>query len=225
MIIGVCDDDAVMRNFIVNICKKVAKDYDEEIETVTFDDGKAVLDEELDILILDIEMKDVDGITVKNAFQNKNKDTIILFVTSHDEMMVQAFGVNVIGFVTKKYLEEQLPVMLDVAIKKVMRTVSVDGVDSRSICYIEAEHVYNILHTADEQEISVRISSSELEKMLSGVGFIRVHRAYIVNMAYVDKIREKTIVVDGNEIPVSSRLKSKIKHEYDRYCKENVRFC
>lgn len=225
MIIGVCDDDAVMRNFIVNICKKVAKDYDEEIETITFDDGKAVLDEELDILILDIEMKDVDGITVKNAFQNKNKDTIIIFVTSHDEMMVQAFGVNVIGFVTKKYLEEQLPVMLDVAIKKVMRTVSVDGVDSRSICYIEAEHVYNILHTADEQEISVRISSNELEKMLSGVGFIRVHRAYIVNMAYVDKIREKTIVVDGNEIPVSARLKSKIKHEYDRYCKENVRFC
>lgn len=74
-------------------------------------------------------------------------------------------------------------------------------------------------------EISVRISSSELEEMLRGVGFVRTHRTYIVNLAYVDRIREKTIVVDEDEIPISSRLKSKIKHEYDKYCKENARFC
>ena len=47
----------------------------------------------------------------------------------------------------------------------------------------------------------------------------------IINMAYVDKIKDKTIVVNGDEIPVSSRLKSKIKKEYSQYCKENARFC
>ena len=140
-------------------------------------------------------------------------------------MMFQAFGINVIGFVTKNYLQDQLPVMLDTAIKKVMSTVFVDGVDSRNICYIKAEHVYNILHLVNDEEISVRMSSSELEEMLQGVGFVRTHRAYIVNLAYVDRIREKTIIVDENEIPISSRLKSKIKHEYDKYCKENARFC
>lgn len=44
-------------------------------------------------------------------------------------------------------------------------------------------------------------------------------------MAYVEKIKEKTIIVNGEEIPVSARLKSKIKKEYSQYCKENARFC
>ena len=225
MIIGICDDEKVMREHVYKTCLNVVKKYDEDISIEVYEDGRAVLDGDFDILILDIEMKDVDGIAVKNYFQKKNRDTIIIFATSHDEMMIQAFGVNVIGFVTKKYLDKQLPVMLDTAIKKVMNTVTVDGYDSRNICYIEAEHVYNILHLADGDEVSVRISSADLEEKLSGVGFVRVHRTYIVNLAYEDKIRDKTIVVDDEEIPLSARLKSKIKKEYDKYCKENARFC
>ena len=225
MLIGICDDEKNMREKVEAICRKVSNAYGEDIHVETFSDGNAVLDGDFDILILDIEMEEVDGISVKNIFQRRKRDTIIIFVTSHDEMMSQAFGVNVIGFVTKKYLESQLPVMLDTAMKRVMNTVTIDGVDSRNICYIQAEHVYNILHLADGSEISVRLTSADLEKALVGVGFIRVHRTYIVNMAYVDRIKEKVIVVDEEEIPISSRLKSKIKKEYNRYCKENARFC
>ena len=226
MIIGICDDELLMRKQEEEICRQTIMKYaEDDIVIETFSDGAEVEDKDLDVLVLDIEMNGIDGISVKNMFQKKNRDTIIIFVTSHDEMMYQAFGINVIGFVTKKYLKDQLPVMLDTAIKKVMSTVLVDGVDSRKICYIQAEHVYNILHMADGEEISVRISSGELEEMLKGVGFVRTHRAYLVNLAYVERIREKTIIVDEEEIPVSSRLKSRIKHEYDRYCKENARFC
>lgn len=226
MVIGICGDELLMRKQEEEICRQTIMKYvEDDIVIETFSDGSEVEDKDLDILVLDIEMNGIDGISVKNMFQKKNRDTIIIFVTSHDEMMYQAFGINVIGFVTKKYLKDQLPVMLDTAIKKVMSTVLVDGVDSRKICYIQAEHVYNILHMADGEEISVRISSGELEEMLKGVGFVRTHRAYLVNLAYVERIREKTIIVDEEEIPVSSRLKSRIKHEYDRYCKENARFC
>lgn len=170
MVIGVCDDNEVMRKYMVKSCETIAAEFDDEILIRTFQDGSAVLNQDLDILILDIEMKDVDGITVKDTFQRKDKNTIIIFVTSHSELMPQAFGVNVIGFVTKNFIEEQLPPILTLAVKKVLNTVSVDGVDSRDICYIEAEHVYNMLHTVGKQEILVRISSSELEQMLSGVG-------------------------------------------------------
>lgn len=225
MIIGICDDEKIMREQVEKICHKVTDGYDEEILVQTYSDGSAVLDGTFDILILDIEMEDVDGISVKNIFQNRKRDTIIIFVTSHDEMMSQAFGVNVIGFVTKKHLESQLPVMLDTAMRRVMNSVRIDGIDSRNICYIQAEHIYNILHLADGNEVSVRLTSADLEKTLAGVGFIRVHRTYIINMAYVDRIKEKVIVVDEEEIPVSSRLKSKIKKEYNKYCKENARFC
>ncbi len=225
MIIGICDDENCMREQVAMVCKEVVEKYNTDIQIETFSDGKQVIEKEFDILILDIEMEGVDGISVKNIFQNRKKDTIIIFVTSHDEMMSQAFGVNVIGFVTKCYLKSQLPVMLNSAIKRVMNTVNIDGIDSRKICYIEAEHVYNILHLEDGSEMSVRRTSAQLEMALTSVGFIRIHRTYIINMAYVEHIKDKTIVVNGCELPVSSRLKSGFKKEYSKYCRENARFC
>ena len=225
MVIGICDDEKVIRDKIEKICVNVTGEYDTDTAVKTYSDGKEVLEENFDILILDIEMEDVDGIAVKNYFQSRKKDTILLFVTSHNEMKSQAFGVNVMGFVTKSYLDSQLPVMLESAIKRVMNTVNIEGVDSRKVCYIEAEHIYNILHLENDTEMSVRCSSADLEKMLEGVGFIRVHRTYIINMAYVEHIRDKSVVINGKEIPVSSRLKSRLKKEYSRYCRENARYC
>lgn len=225
MVIGICDDENVIRDKIEKICINETKKYCEDVVIQKYSDGREVLEKDFDILILDIEMEDVDGIVVKNYFQKRKKDTIIIFVTSHNEMMSQAFGVNVMGFVAKSYLDNQLQVMLDGAMKRVMNTVSIEGVDSRKVCYIQAEHIYNILHLENETEVSVRCSSADLEKMLEVVGFIRVHRTYIINMAYVDHIKDKTVLVNKREIPVSARLKSKLKKEYSRYCRENARYC
>lgn len=225
MVIGICDDENVIRDKIEKICINETKKYCEDVLIQKYSDGREVLEKDFDILILDIEMEDVDGIVVKNYFQKRKKDTIIIFVTSHNEMMSQAFGVNVMGFVAKSYLDNQLQVMLDGAMKRVMNTVSIEGVDSRKVCYIQAEHIYNILHLENETEVSVRCSSADLEKMLEGVGFIRVHRTYIINMAYVDHIKDKTVLVNKREIPVSARLKSRLRKEYSRYCRENARYC
>lgn len=225
MVIGICDDENVIRDKIEKICINETKKYCEDVVIQKYSDGREVLEKDFDILILDIEMEDVDGIVVKNYFQKRKKDTIIIFVTSHNEMMSQAFGVNVMGFVAKSYLDNQLQVMLDGAMKRVMNTVSIEGVDSRKVCYIQAEHIYNILHLENETEVSVRCSSADLEKMLEVVGFIRVHRTYIINMAYVDHIKDKTVLVNKREIPVSARLKSRLRKEYSRYCRENARHC
>lgn len=225
MVIGICDDENVIRDKIEKICINETKKYCEDVVIQKYSDGREVLEKDFDILILDIEMEDVDGIVVKNYFQKRKKDTIIIFVTSHNEMMSQAFGVNVMGFVAKSYLDNQLQVMLDGAMKRVMNTVSIEGVDSRKVCYIQAEHIYNILHLENETEVSVRCSSADLEKMLEVVGFIRVHRTYIINMAYVDHIKDKTVLVNKREIPVSAQLKSRLRKEYSRYCRENARYC
>lgn len=225
MVIGICDDENVIRDKIEKICINETKKYCEDVVIQKYSDGREVLEKDFDILILDIEMEDVDGIVVKNYFQKRKKDTIIIFVTSHNEMMSQAFGVNVMGFVAKSYLDNQLQVMLDGAMKRVMNTVSIEGVDSRKVCYIQAEHIYNILHLENETEVSVRCSSADLEKMLEVVGFIRVHRTYIINMAYVDHIKDKTVLANKREIPVSARLKSRLRKEYSRYCRENARYC
>ena len=56
MIIGICDDENCIREQVAMVCKEVAEKYNTDIQIETYSDGKQVIEEELDILILDIEM-------------------------------------------------------------------------------------------------------------------------------------------------------------------------
>lgn len=228
MIIGICDDDEIIREKIKQNCLDTIGKYDNEILLKEFSDGEEIFKEKTipDILILDIEMKNMDGIAVKNRLQNKQETAFIIFVSSHDEMMADAYGLNVIGFVTKKYMDAQLPKILEVALQLTTKAVIIDGnINSHDIVYVSSEHVYNNLHLKNGDTKLVRISSRELESQLERADFVRVHREYLVNLEYVEDITEKTISVKGNNIPISTRLYADVKKKYLTYFKKNARYC
>lgn len=226
MRIGICDDEEIMRKKVYRICMQAMSEYDEDIEFIVFSNGKEVYaDEGLDILVLDIEMPTENGIRIKNKLQEDKRDTIIIFVSGHDEMMSEAFGVNVAGFIVKNHVEEQLPSMLAQSVRMLKKSVFIEGIDSRKIDYIKSEHVYSMIHTVDNEPKVVRLSSKEIENRLKNTDFVRVHRAYIVNMEYIKQLRDKNIDVNGTNIPISVRLSGGVKKKYLEYCRAHARFC
>ena len=220
MFIGICDDDNIMRERIERVCKDVTKKYNEETIIKKYKDGQEITDQNIDILILDIEMPMVGGIAVKEKLENAKSNTVIIFATSHEEMMAQAFGVNVIGFVTKKYIEDQLPVVLERALKIVRGTVLIEGIDSRNIEYIKSEHL------TDGQEFLLRESMKALEDRLETVGFIKIFRGCLVNMEQVEEMKNGKVYMHGGTVlQISSRLKASVEKKYTSFCIENARFC
>lgn len=219
MFIGICDDDNIMRERIERVCKDVTKKYNEETIIKKYKDGQEITDQNIDILILDIEMPMVGGIAVKERLENAKSNTVIIFATSHEEMMAQAFGVNVIGFVTKKYIEDQLPVVLERALKIVRGTVLIEGIDSRNIEYIKSEHIYCNLYLTDGQEFLLRES-------MKAVGFIKIFRGCLVNMEQVEEMKNGKVYMHGGTVlQISSRLKASVEKKYTSFCIENARFC
>ena len=99
MTIGICDDEEIIRWELKRICNQLLVERDLCCEIIEFQNGMELLSFSkcLDILILDIEMSGVGGIEVKNRLQSLKRDVIIIYVTSHDEMMGEAFGLNEIG--------------------------------------------------------------------------------------------------------------------------------
>ena len=141
-------------------------------------------------------------------------------------MMAQAFGVNVIGFVTKKYIEDQLPVVLERALKIVRGTVLIEGIDSRNIEYIKSEHIYCNLYLTDGQEFLLRESMKALEDRLEAVGFIKIFRGCLVNMEQVEEMKNGKVYMHGGTVlQISSRLKASVEKKYTSFCIENARFC
>lgn len=229
MIIGICDDQKVYRDYIRKICEEAKLQSTEVWDIVEFADGLELIKSSIktDILILDMEMPEVDGIQVKDLFQSRQQNTIIIYVTSHAELMQQAFGIHVLGFVEKENMEIQLPKILKQAFSMYETTVMVEGrYRSREICYVEANHVYCCIHMEDSSVKTVRISMKELEMILEPVGFVKVQRSYLVNMAWVERIKEQTIILKENhgQLPVSYRNRKIVKERYMQYCKEQGRY-
>ncbi len=189
-------------------------------EIIEFQNGMELMNfpKHLEILILDIEMPEMGGIEVKNRLQRLKRDVIIIYVTSHDEMMREAFGLNVLGFVKKEYMQRDLPVMLISALEMVGNFVILrDDIDSREIAYIHTEQVYCRLFLIDGTEKVLRASLKELESKLADVGFIRAHRSYLVNLQYVEGIDDSMVCILKRKIPISVRKRFKVQRAYETF--------
>ena len=224
MVIAICDDEEVMRRKSLKICKDIISNYNREFEILEYTDGSEIDREDIDILILDIEMPVIDGLSVKEMLENKGIDTYIIFVTSHDELMPEAFGKNVIGCTMKTLLDKQLGKILEKTIKIASQSILIEGIDSKYITYIQADNVYCIVYLKDGTHQLVRSGIGNIAKQIEGSGLYKINKSYIINFEYLERINEKTVEVDGVLLPLSVRLRKTIKDEYRKYCRRNARF-
>lgn len=229
MVLGICDDQKVYRDYIRKICERTKEQFAENWKIIEFVNGREVLKSQIsiDILILDLEIPEVDGIQIKNLFYNKKQDTTIIYVTSHSELMDQAFGIHVLGFVKKENIESQLPKILNQAFSRYQDSVMiVEKYNSREICYVEAAHVYCNIHLSDSRMELVRISMKELERLLEPMGFVKSQRSYLVNLYWVESMDNQTIQLKEGQgqLPISYRNKKMVRERYMQYCKEQGRY-
>lgn len=233
--VAVCDDEKIIRNQIVNICKKHLNGKEIPCSVKSFETGdellKTIKEEDLyiDLLILDVEMPGKDGIEIKQILSNDIHVGSIAFVTSHISVMQKAFGLKVIGFVEKPISETVLSNWIKmvydsvtkvnyVNIKKNVRVRSID------IKYIGVEGNYSriIMEDGTESEL-MRESISKWEEKLDS-SFIRCHKSYIVNMRFISSIKySKLFLNSGESIPVGRKYYPDFKENYNNYLLEKVK--
>lgn len=226
MRIGVCDDEKVFGGLMREICEKTAQENGWNCEVIEYTSGEAVLEEkeELDVLILDIDMPGMNGIEVKQRLLRRQADTVIIFATFYHSYAMEAFGINVHGFVSKGKMEEELPRYLKSAIKMINDYIVLEnGVRSKDIMYIKSDHVYANIFMINGECRWMRTSLDKLEQQLSGLNFVRAHKSYLVNMEWVcgkgpsyllvgDKMANRT-----EKVPIAVRRKDDVQAAHEDY--------
>jgi len=220
MHIAVCEDEVVYRDHIVSCCEK---EFAKEQPSIhCFLSGEELVESkyEPDYLFLDIEMGEMDGIFVKNLFEKLGRQTKIIFLTSHRERMVEAFGLNVIGFLEKPLKQEDF-----CAIAKKMRDLKhrdlvewTEGgecfcIPVSEIRYIEAQDKYTVVHTYSNQYL-VRRTLTEWEEILSTTNFCRTNRSYLIHFDLFDRLKDTIDLGDGKIIRLSRKNKTAILDQY-----------
>ena len=231
--IGVCDDEKEFRDMTVSCIEEYMTAHTEEFEIVQFLEGEQVIEyngEEIDLLFLDIEMGKVNGFDVLKNVLNADNIQNIVFVTSHDELMIEAFSVKTLGFVIKPVsvsnIGRYISTVLDEARKNCLLKFT-DGsevlyVKPREILYIEAKGNYSELHYADKSKI-VDGKLKKCEEMLGDTSLIRVHKSYIVNLRYVKGLKSGNLTLENDEkIAVGRSFLETVKKQYFDYLKNEA---
>ena len=213
MRIAVCDDEERFRQDIRKHIDALYGSLDVVVDS--FSGGKQLIDafqiRPYDMVFLDIEMPEMDGITLAKKLRSISENIYIVFLTGHVEYALEGYEVNALRYLTKPVNEEKLKEVLryvsDKMTEKRHILVKTDGeenlVDVGDILYLEAQNQYIMIYTTDKNYL-VRYNLSDYEKELKGDGFFKTHRSYLVSLGKIKKLAKNEVILDNDiSVPVS----------------------
>ncbi|MDF2944037.1 MAG: dna-binding response regulator, lyttr family [Herbinix sp.] len=231
MLIGICDDEEIIRNELKRLCNVFVEMNLIKIDTVCFSNGEELLGyaDTLDILFLDIQMKGINGLKTAEKIREKDESMTIIFLTGFRGFMQDGYRVKAFRYLLKPLKEQDFMQTLSDAINDITKNSKVivgkDGetifIKLKEIIYIEYENRFTLVRTKKGcYESSMKMG--EWEVMLNTGDFFRVHKAYIVNMEYIEEIGKEILLDNGEKVEVAFRQISRLKKACKEYRKRNA---
>ena len=246
MNIVICDDERKVIEDVGSICREYLSP---DVKLYGFRSAESLLknldkiEGDIDLFILDIEMPGRDGLWLRKELERYRYGSSIIYLTSHDELVQEAFGRYVIGFVDKvsflndknslieklKLFEQETKADETIRVKYDQKVLFIQ---KRKIILIEAEHVYSNLEYVIDEKINgsfvterklIRKSLKEWEDEL-GNNFIRISKRYIINLDYVQRINQDIVLKNGKELKIPKVNQKKCRDSYYNYCNRKMKW-
>lgn len=144
-------------------------------------------------------MPGITGMSIATELRNRDVNSPIIFLTSSTDHALEAFGVDATHYLLKPYNIDNFYIGMDKAMESIISrkdesiVLKVDNeyrsISISRIYYCEAEDKYQRIYLNNNERLLVRITGTELYKMLSEHTCIyRCGRAHIVNLNHISKI-------------------------------------
>lgn len=213
--IAICDDEQNQIEYITSIVTSWSNHKGHSCEIRTFASAEAFLfeyeeDKAYDILLLDVEMKNMNGIELAKRIRKDNNRAEIIFITSHFEFVGEGYEVDALHYLIKPISAEKLTQVLTKAAEKLSVeppsvVISCEGETVKlyeaDILYVESFLHYIVIHTKDN-EYKIKENISVFENKVSDV-FYRIHRSYLVSLKYITRISRTSVNIGNTELPLS----------------------
>lgn len=213
--IAICDDEQNQIEYITSIVTSWSNHKGHSCEIRTFASAEAFLfeyeeDKAYDILLLDVEMKNMNGIELAKRIRKDNNRAEIIFITSHFEFVGEGYEVDALHYLIKPISVEKFTQVLTKAAEKLSVeppsvVISCEGETVKlyesDILYVESFLHYIVIHTKDN-EYKIKENISVFENKVSDV-FYRIHRSYLVSLKYITRISRTSVNIGNTELPLS----------------------
>lgn len=222
---------------IASLLEAYRHDRKAELSYVSFQSATELLASmdsgDYDLLLLDMLMPGVNGMQAAREIRGHNSQIEIVFLTSSPEYAVESYSVRAHYYLLKPPTEEKLFPILDRLIAdfkrpenalRIKTQTSVFSVPYGKIEYIEvsAKKLYFYLVDGGNREVSGTLADFE-RALLKRPGFMKVHRSYIVNLQWVQELRQGQLVtVTGRHVPVARTAYPQVRTAYTQFLFDEV---
>ena len=233
--IFVCDDDVNITEFLKFF---IMKHFGNRYKVVTMNRCQELIgmveinDRVPDILIMDINLKDGNGIETVKHLQKLYPNLKVIYLTGIIQYATAIFETNPAYFLVKPINENHL----NDAIEKVSREIELDKSNSlviktngcemiiyrRDIVYVESQGRKLLLHLNDERVLEIYEKMDAFQQQL-GEAFVRSHKSYLIHMKYITERTNKEFILSGGQaLPISKPNLKEAKLRFITYLGEEI---
>lgn len=213
--VAIVEDEAEIREQLMGYVQRYTRQYGTAFEVKTFADGLEILEDyrpAYDLILLDIEMKHLDGMETARRIRELDPDVMLVFITNMAQYAIKGYAVGALDYVLKPVpyfaFSQQLQ-KVEAQLRRRTRhylAVPVEGglrrLDTSRIYYIESEG-HRVHFYTEEGDFTAPGALKALEEKLADRPFARCNSGYLVNLAQVQAVQQNTVEVGPYELQVS----------------------
>ena len=214
--VALCEDEAVERGQITDLCQDILATQGVEAEIVPFSSADELRQEAkkkraaFDLYLLDIQMEGTTGLELAQWLYDQGVRDRVIFITGNPEYALAGYEAHPLHYLLKPVSRERLEAALGRALEKhgaqavlFQRGGQAVPLLVEEIRYLESLNHGVVVHLGDgEQAFSVPLT--EAERLLPAGIFRRCHRSYLVNLTWVERATHAGVLLkDGERLPMS----------------------
>ena len=231
MYIGICEDDTVFAAWLEQELSAYYEGKKERFKMDSFTSGEELLFKypqsvPFDCLILDIRLREIDGMELAKRIRKNDEGIPIIFLTGDQGYVFDGYKVGAVRYLLKPVKMPELIEAMEMAEvqereKDSCISLNYEGeyrkIRISDIISVQVNGHYVTIYT-DFQSYMVKETISNIQKKLGGDSFVRVGRSAIVNLENVERIsREYCVMKDGSQIPVSRSCYAALNQSFIQY--------
>lgn len=232
--IALVEDDPMYRAQLEEYLERYSRESGEKLSVRAFGDGDEIAlnyrAEYYDIILMDIQMQYMDGMTAAMEIRKVDDEVVIIFITNMTQYAIKGYAVDALDFVVKPISYYAFSQCIDRAIgrmrRRARRFLYVAGknggqkLEHSRILYVEVDGHHLIYHMANGSTVDAAGTMKEVEESLNSEAFFRCNKCYLVNLEHVDGVEGNDAVVGGKPVQLSRSKKKAFLDALNNYINE-----
>ncbi|WP_308594042.1 LytTR family DNA-binding domain-containing protein [Marvinbryantia sp.] len=234
--VAIVEDDPGYTKRLREYLKKYEEEYREPLQVTAYSDGDEIVENyrgQFDLILMDIEMRFMDGMAAAEQIRKQDSRVIIIFITNMAQYAIRGYAVDALDYVLKPIsyfaFSQRIRRAMGRMKKREEHYVAVNTkngvykIPASQLYWVESQGHRLTYHTKDAQYESTTASIGKLEKELGSANFFRCNKCYLINLRFVTGIEKDDVLLGDKNIPVSRAKKSDLKKALVAYMGEAMK--